>query len=381
MWVWPQAPVVMRATPTVLVAFVVALAAVVAAPAAALGVSMHDGTTTPAEDVDAASTAANNDSGNLSAGQQLSAVVGVGGAEVESEVEARAFGLQLRNASTDEERAAVLGNKSGDLRGELSEVREEMDQLRQARENGTISESEYRAEVAPLATRAAALERQVNTTANASEGLPADVLEANGVNASSIEELRNSARNLSGGEVAEIARSIGGPDTGTPVRAGPPGEVPGGNETDRGGDRGGPDGDETDRGGDAGGTNETDGTDRGGDGTDGENATVENATERVETARDRVAAAEENVTEGGAGSEALADATAALDRAETALADARNASGDARMDHAGDALAEAATAIDRAQTAIDRAQAAGDGGGSGTGGGSGAGDGTDAGGA
>jgi len=281
----------MRATPTALVAFVVVLAAVVAAPAAAFGVGLQSGTDAaqPADTADEASTAANNSS-DLSAGQQLSAVVGVGEAEVESEVEERSFGLQLRNASTDEERAAVLGNKSGDLRENLHAVREEMDELRQARENGTISESEYRAEVAPLAARAAALERQVNATANASEGLPADLLEANGVNASAIAELRQNARNLSGGEVADIARSIGGPDTGTPVRGGPPAGVPGGNETDRGGDRGGADGDGTDRGGDA-----TDGEDTDGEDTTGDVGTAteaaDTAIERVETARDRVAAA------------------------------------------------------------------------------------------
>lgn len=277
-----------RATPTALVAFAVVLAAVVAAPAAAFAVGGQDGpsTTAPAAPADAADAApaTNNDSENLSAGQQLSAVVGVGEAEVESEVEERSFGLQLRNASTDGERAAVLGNKSADLRAELTEVREEMDELRQARENGTISEAEYRAEVAPLATRAASLERQVNATATASEGLPADLLEENGVNASAIAELRQNARNLSGGEVAEIARTIGGPDTGTPVRGGPPPGVPG---ADRGGNDGNEtDGDETDRGGD--------GRDRG---ADDATADGETGTERVGTVRDRVVGAP--VTDGG----------------------------------------------------------------------------------
>lgn len=379
----------MRSAPTLLVVALVAVAAVVAAPVAALGASTGSATApaTGPSSADVATdltadrsvaTAADNHSNdsNLSAGQQLSAVVGVGQAEVEGEVEERSFALQLGNASNDSERAQVVGENARTLRQELSDVRERIDELRQAREDGNISEAEYRARVAPLAARAQGLERQVNATSNASEGIPADVLEANGVNTSALQELKNNAANLSGGEVSEIARSIGGPNTGSPVRSGPPEEVPGGGNETPGGERGGDAGNETaggDRGGDAGnetgaGAGDDTGADAGADDGDVE-PTVENATDRVETARERVAAAEENVT-GDAGADALDDATTALENAETALENARDATGEARTDYAQAALDEAATAIESAEAAIDRSNDT-DGSDSGAGGGSG----------
>lgn len=283
----------MRPALTVVVALLVATAAVVAVPSAALApdppgeptdaspetAAAADGPATSGATA-AASTGADNHSNdsNLSAGQQLSAVVGVGEAEVEGDVEERSFGLRMGNASTDEERAAVVGEKTEDLREDLNEVRDRMDDLRQARENGSIGESEYRAKVTPLAARATALERQVDATAAASEGLPADLLEENGVNASAIQELKTDAGNLSGGEVADIARGIGGPGTGSPVSAGPPGEIPG---------NGTPGADGDDRDGAGGDTDADAGTDAGADGADD----ADDATERVDRARDLVAAA------------------------------------------------------------------------------------------
>jgi hypothetical protein len=322
--------------------------ALLAVPAAAV-VADGGGTSLPAATTDAggdadpgerAATAPTDNESNLTAGQRLGAVVGIGQAEAEGEVAERSFGIQLGAASSNDSKASVVGAKATELRDDLATVRDRIDTLQAARENGTISESEYRTRVAPLAAKAQALERQVNATANASAGLHADVLEANGVDVDAIRTLRADARNLSGGEVAAIARGIGGPETGRPAGVGKPGAGDAGNET-RGGD----------------GKNDDD-KDGAGAGNAGTSKSVADAADRVSTARDRVAAAQANVTVGGEAAAALTDAEDALARAEAALAAARNATGSDRAEHVETALAAADAAIAHAATAGELAATA-----------------------
>jgi hypothetical protein len=166
---------------------------------------------------------ATNESENETApGAQLAGVVAVQGAEVEGEVEQRSFGLRVAKAASNASKASVVAQQTETLESRLAALEQRRAELEAARENGTISASRFRAEMAGLAARISTLQELTNTTAETAAGLPADVLAERGVNVSAIQRLRTSAANLSGPAVAEIARSIAGPPNGT---IGPPTNV------------------------------------------------------------------------------------------------------------------------------------------------------------
>ena len=160
-------------------------------------------------------TAGENDSGGATApGAQFAGVVDVQEAEVESELEGRAFGIQVARANSDDSRASVVADEVTELRQRTQELRERRDELNRARENGSITQARYRAEMAALAARSAAVERQLDRSQDASRGLPEDLLESKGVNTTAIERLRNDSRTAAGPDAAGIARSIAGPSVG-----------------------------------------------------------------------------------------------------------------------------------------------------------------------
>jgi hypothetical protein len=180
--------------------------------------------------------AAGSAEADVQPGEQFAGAVAVQGAELDGEVEQRTFETKLERANGSRAKAGVVAGEAAALDERLAELRERKQRLDAARENGSISEGRYRAEVAGLAARIAALERRSNRTATVARGLPAEALEAKGVNVSAIERLRGNAANLTGPEVAEIARSIGGRDAGKSMpgrgpgaanrTGGPPGEDP-----------------------------------------------------------------------------------------------------------------------------------------------------------
>lgn len=203
-----------------------------------------NGTTT-----DAGGNESNATTGVVEPGAQLAGALAVQRTEVESEVGARAFGQRVAAAATNDSKAAVVAGEINDSRERLSDLRERLDDLEAAREAGEISEGRFRAEAARVGAEIGAIERRLERSNETAASLPPDAREANGINASSIERLRTEARNLSGPEVAEIARSIGGngvgrglgDDAGPPEDAGergPPEDAGGGPPEDAG--EGGP---------------------------------------------------------------------------------------------------------------------------------------------
>lgn len=180
-----------------------------------------------------AATQEGNESAEPAApGAHLAGVVDVQESEVESEVEGRAFGLRIARANSNESRASVVAGQVDELRARTDELRERRQSLVEAKENGSISQARFRAEMAALVARSAAVERQLDGAEAASAGLPADLLESKGVNATAIEALRNDSRNVGGPGAAEIARSIAGPNAGAGLARGnadpgPPTDVPG----------------------------------------------------------------------------------------------------------------------------------------------------------
>ena len=155
-----------------------------------------------------------NASDAVSPGERLSGVVGVQGAELEGEVDKRAFGLKVARAASDDARAQVVNEQFGDLEQRLQNLGERKQALEQARANGSMSGGEYAARVSGLAAESRTVSDLANNTNETAGGLPTDVLEANGVNVSAIQQLKTNASELTGPEVAEIARSIAGPRVG-----------------------------------------------------------------------------------------------------------------------------------------------------------------------
>ncbi|MFB6218031.1 MAG: hypothetical protein ABEH77_02460, partial [Halobacteriaceae archaeon] len=179
-------------------------------------------------------------------GSRLAGVIGVQQAEVGAEVETRSLDRQLAAADSNASKAAVVAEQVGASRERLAALRERLARLEEMRANGTISESEYRGRVAPVAARIEAIRAVLNRTEAAARDIPAAALEKRGVNATAIRRLRAEADSLTGPEVAEIARSIAGRGagsraTGPPPGVGPPGDRgQGGPPADRGGDGGPP---------------------------------------------------------------------------------------------------------------------------------------------
>jgi len=183
-------------------------------------------------------------------GERLAGVVGVQQAELDGEVSARTLALRLANATTNESRAAILAAEFGSLENRSEELAERRAELRAARENGSISDGKFRAEMAKLHAQSKTVQRLANQTANASAGLPAETLEAKGINATAVRTLQSEAENLTGPETAAVARSIAGANAGeSAVSGSAPGLAQ--NRSQRGSDRAesatdgdrGPDGD------------------------------------------------------------------------------------------------------------------------------------------
>lgn len=183
-----------------------------------------------------------NGTATVSPGEQLSGVVGVGEAELSGEVESRAYGVRIANANSSEAKAAIVAEQVNESEQRIAEIERQRTALEAARENGSLSEGQYRARMATLHAESQSGARLVNQTSETASTLPAETLEANGVNVSAIQTLRDRAANLTGPETAEIAKRIAGENAGQPAR---PEEATtrseAGARAGSGGDRGGAD--------------------------------------------------------------------------------------------------------------------------------------------
>lgn len=153
----------------------------------------------------------------VSPGERFAGVVGVQRAEVDGEMDRRTFGVQLARATSDDAKAAVVGDRLRTIERSIEALNRSQRAVQQARADGNISEGAYRARVATLAAQAMTLQRLTQESENATHGLSADALERNGVDPAAIHELRRNASALTGPEVAAIARSIAGPAVGAPI--------------------------------------------------------------------------------------------------------------------------------------------------------------------
>lgn len=165
------------------------------------------------------------ESDDLAPGERLAGVVEVQDAELDGELDQRAFGIAVATAANDSAKADVVADQVTDVEERLDELDQRKADLDEQREAGEISQGRYAAETARLATEVDTAERLLNTSKQEADGLPAELLEERGVNASAIGTLQERADELSGPEVADIARSIAGNSSDVPAgpdQAGPP---------------------------------------------------------------------------------------------------------------------------------------------------------------
>lgn len=245
----------MKRTATLLVAFMLVVGSFAVVPAAAIQASTNAQASPSADSHTSASTAAaataattrtndtsdqSTDHGDVPPGARLSGVVSVQKAEIDGDVESRAFGLKVAKAGTDDAKAEVVAEQLDESQRRVEELEERLETLERARENGSMSRGQYAARAAEVQAELNNVRRMTDETAAVSETLPRDVLEANGVNVTAIETLRRNAANVSGPEVAAVAREIAGQQ---PARAGDRPRGLGGTDQTAPGDR--PDGNRT----------------------------------------------------------------------------------------------------------------------------------------
>ncbi|MFB6266515.1 MAG: hypothetical protein ABEI31_02550 [Halodesulfurarchaeum sp.] len=186
---------------------------------------------------------------DLPPGTKLAGVIGAQQAEVTVEVSVRTFTHAVAMAKSNATRAEVVANQTQQLQAQLQTLQTRLEQLEARRENGTISKTAYTVQVTHLEARIGALRSLLNRTTAVAASLPPGMLQAHGINQTTLAVLRTRARNLTGQEVAAIARQIAGKGVGNPVGPtvrGPPEGVPGqGPPGNRGPPGVGDEGDET----------------------------------------------------------------------------------------------------------------------------------------
>lgn len=144
--------------------------------------------------------------------------------------------------------------RAGDLQTRLDGLLEHREELRAQRDDGSLSEAEYAARASELNGRIDALRTAINESERAAE--------RSGLNVTALETLKQDASNMTGPEVAGVARGLAGAgppgdvgpptDAGQPTDVGPPGTPgPGANATDAPPGGGPPDGGNDPGGGDA----------------------------------------------------------------------------------------------------------------------------------
>jgi hypothetical protein len=158
-------------------------------------------------------------------GEQFTGVVGAQEAELDGELETRAFGIAVANADSDAERAELIAERFDRNDEQLAEIEARHQTLREQRDAGTISEGTYRAKLTIAVAEASATNQTTNAAADEAADLPENVRSDYDIDDERVRALRNDAAELTGPEVADIAREIAGSNVGAPID---PDDRPGG---------------------------------------------------------------------------------------------------------------------------------------------------------
>ncbi len=128
-------------------------------------------------------------------GPHLAGIVSVQDSTVEASVANETFQARFANATTDDERAALVEQRLAAIERRLEAARSRSEELSRAREEGSLSEDRYAARAAALADTADRLAGAATATERAAASLPADRRASIGV-AERAGDIRTEARRL-----------------------------------------------------------------------------------------------------------------------------------------------------------------------------------------
>lgn len=134
-------------------------------------------------------------------GEEVSSFMQSSSADTDESVETEMFVTAYENAD-DERRQEVVTDRARTLEGKLDQLRSEREELRER--GSELNDTTYSARMSRLAVRIGALERAIDET----EPRAAEA----GVDRETIDQLRTETSNLSGPEIAAIARDLAGVD-------------------------------------------------------------------------------------------------------------------------------------------------------------------------
>ncbi|UPW00850.1 hypothetical protein M0R88_01810 [Halorussus gelatinilyticus] len=153
-------------------------------------------TTNESDETESDGTDRPDETTSVSPGQQLTGAVGAQGASVQGELLNRSLSGQLANATTPDQRAAVIANETESLSAYLDTLEGVRENLTESWERDELSKGEYRAALTEFVVRARTVERRANRTARAAERLPESARWDHAINATRIWDLGAQARAL-----------------------------------------------------------------------------------------------------------------------------------------------------------------------------------------
>ncbi|MFC7026418.1 hypothetical protein ACFQJ5_00445 [Halomicroarcula sp. GCM10025324] len=184
----------------------IAVLAVVAVPAVSAQTATGTATETP--------TANESDADSPALGTQLTAFLQSNSAAANDSVENGMWKANFERAEASQ-RERLVDRRAGTLERRLERLEARNETLRQRYEDGSLSRQAYVAQQTRLSARIDGLQTAVDDADTAAT--------RSGVDNDRLARLRQSASELTGPEVAEIARGLGGgPPADRPGQAGPP---------------------------------------------------------------------------------------------------------------------------------------------------------------
>jgi hypothetical protein len=166
-------------------------------------------------------TAETNNS-TVTPGAQMASAISVEGVVLENGLHRRTLDTKLTRATSAEERATIIATTMRTLDKRLDALETRYQQLRNARQAGTISDVKYHVEVSTIIAEARMIERTIDLLQKAAMTLPTSQFEAQSPTGITLEQLGERARALASGEVittpeTPTATPLSPPATATPT--------------------------------------------------------------------------------------------------------------------------------------------------------------------
>jgi hypothetical protein len=150
-----------------------------------------------------------NNSSNRTMGGAFSTFAQSAAADADGEVDSGMWGAAYDGSGDNATRTRLVEGRTTALEARLEALQEQRQRLQERRDE--MSRVAYRAQLASLTSRLAALGSALNQTEDAAREV--------GVNTTQLDRIRQNASELTGPEIAEMARELGA--------GGPPEDVPG----------------------------------------------------------------------------------------------------------------------------------------------------------